>query len=97
MSTWIAEDVPWYQVDPSVRRLSMTDEDHAMSAPVRLGEFATEQEARSAVAGRLEDAAHFNHVQRSGQSDMYRTAAYAILLGVDGVRIKGRYHLVRKV
>lgn len=94
--SWIAEDVPWYQVDQTVDR-PWRDEDVAMSSPIRHGEFATEGEARKAVADKLREISTFNFVVRGGSAEMYRTAAAAITLGVDGVRIAGRFHRVREV
>lgn len=94
--SWIAEDVPWYQVDPTVDR-PRRDEDVAMSSPQRHGEFATEQEARQAVAGHLEEISTFNFVVRGGERELFLAAARTILLGAAGVRIHGRYHTVREV
>jgi hypothetical protein len=95
--SWIAEDVPWYQVDQESRRMTMTDEDYAMSAPRRLGEFATKQEARQAVAGDLEQSSTYSFVARGGEREKYLVAAQAVLAGVDGIRIHGRYYRVREV
>lgn len=95
--SWIAEDVPWYLVQPDLRRPSMTDEDVAMSAPRRLGEFATRGEAQAAVADDLEVSSHFNFIVRGGEREKYVLAAEAILAGVDGVQIHGRYYRVREV
>lgn len=95
--SWIAEDVPWYLITPSEKRLTMTDEDYAMSAPRRFGEFATEAEARSAVAGNLEESATYGFIVRGGEREKYLVAAQAVLAGVDGVRIHGRYYRVREV
>lgn len=95
--SWIAEDVPWYQVDKESRRPGMTDEDRAMSAPREFGEFGTESEARSAVAGDLEQSATYGFVVRGGEREKYLVAAQAVLAGVDGIRIHGRYYRVREV
>lgn len=94
--SWIAEDVPWYQVDQTSDR-PWRDEDVAMSSPQRHGEFATEQEARQAVAGHLEEISTFNFIVRGGERELFLTAAKTILLGAGGVRIHGRYHRVREV
>lgn len=95
--SFIAEDVPWYLVTPSEKRLTMTDEDVAMSSPRRFGEFATKQEARQAVAGHLEEISTFGFIVRGGEAEKYRVAAQAVLLGVDGIRIHGRFYRVREV
>lgn len=94
--SWIAEDVPWYSVDTTVDR-PWRDEDVAMSSPQRHGEFATEQEARQAVAGHLEEISTFGFIVRGGERELFLTAAKTILLGAGGVRIHGRYHRVREV
>ena len=93
--SWIAEDVPWYMIDKSVRG-PRTDEDAGMSAPVRLGEYATEQEARQAVAGHLEEISTFNFIVRGGERELFLNAAQTILQGAYGIRIHGRYHTVRE-
>ena len=90
---WIAEDVPWYSVSPGQRRMTMTDEDYAMSAPRRLGEFGTGREARLAVAAEL-DAISIHHV--GGEWLMHRAAAETLRQGADGIRISGRYYRVRQ-
>lgn len=96
--SWIAEDVPWYLVARFARDVSpMTDEDRAASAPRRFGEFATRGEAQAAVASDLETSSHFGFVVRGGEREKYILAAEAILAGVDGVRIHGRYYRVREV
>lgn len=94
--SWIAEDVPWYQVDQSAER-PWRDEDLAMSAPRKFGEFATVEEARQAVAGDLEASSTYNFVVRGGEREKYLAAAQAITLGASGVRIHGRYYRVREV
>lgn len=94
--SWIAEDVPWYQVDQTSDR-PWRDEDYAMSAPRRFGEFATEQEARQAVAGDLEASSAYGFIARGGETEKYLVAAQAVLLGVDGIRIHGRFYRVREV
>lgn len=94
--SWIAEDVPWYWINEQAPR-PWREEDLAASAPRRFGEFATEAEARQAVAGDLEESSTYNFVVRGGEAEKYRTAAMAVLLGVDGIRIKGRYYRVREV
>ncbi len=95
--SWIAEDVPWYSVDAESRRLIMTDEDYAMSAPRRFGEFATREEAQFAVADDLEHTSRYDYVTRGGEREKYAAAAQAILAGVDGVKVHGRFHRVREV
>lgn len=95
--SWIAEDVPWYLVAGSAKDVPpMTDEDRAMSAPRRFGEFATRGEAQAAVADDLEMSSHFRFIVRGGEREKYVLAAEAILAGVDGVRIHGRYYRVRE-
>ncbi len=94
--TWIAEHVPWYSVDKTLDR-PWRDEDIAMSMPVKLGDFATETDARVAVASDLVRSAEFGHVTRGGDAPKYMAAATAILAGVDGVRIYGRFWRVREV
>lgn len=95
--SWIAEDVPWYQIAKAVAHRPHTDEDIAMSAPIHLGEFDVEREARSAVHSHLYKISSFNHVLRAGESHKFAAAAHAILAGADGVRIDGRYYRVREV
>lgn len=94
--TWIAEHVPWYLIDKTLDR-PWRDEDVAMSAPVNLGEYGTETDARVAVASDLVRSAEFGHVTRGGDAPKYMAAATAILAGVDGVRIYGRFWRVREV
>lgn len=94
--SWIAEDVPWYSVDGTVSR-PWADEDVSMSSPQRHGEFATEREARQAVAGHLEEISTFGFIARGGERELFLTAAQAVLLGVDGIRIHGRFYRVREV
>jgi hypothetical protein len=67
--TWIAEDVPWYSVSKEGPRSGMTDEDYAMSAPRRFGEFATERDARNAVALDLINISTFDFVVRGGERE----------------------------
>jgi hypothetical protein len=93
--TWIAEDVPWYSVDRSTARV-MTDEDYAMSAPEVLGRFETETEARQAVARRLEQTASYCYANEQERS-MALAAAHAVIMGVTGVQVYGRYYRVREV
>lgn len=95
--SWIAEDVPWYAISPKAVRMEMTDEDYAMSAPRKFGEFATVEEARQAVAGDLEASSEFGFIVRGGEREKYLAAAQAVLAGVDGVRVHGRYYQVREV
>lgn len=94
--SWIAEDAPWYQVDKSADR-PWRDEDVAMSSPRRFGEFATEAEARQAVAEDLEVSSEYGFIVRGGEREKYLAAAQAVLAGVDGVRVHGRYYRVRQV
>lgn len=93
---WIAEHVPWYQVDKSVER-PWRDEDMAMSAPEKLGEFRTEDEARKEVAAHLVKCSNLGFIQRAGEGPKYVAAGTALLFGVDGVRLHGRFYRVREV
>lgn len=94
--TWIAEDVPWYSVDRSTARV-MTDEDYAMSAPEVLGRFDSRQGAEEEVAARLETMSELRIVARREEQELYLSAARAMLMGVDGIRIAGRFYRVREV
>lgn len=94
--SWIAEHVPWYSIEKTLDR-PWRDEDVAMSMPVKLGDFATETDARVAVASDLTRSAEFGHVARGGDAPKYLASASAILAGVDGVRIYGRFWRVRQV
>lgn len=95
MTTWFAEDVPWYSVDQSVPR-PMDDEGSAMSAPNVLGEFTSRVDAAEAVAGHLARIAAMSHVWMNGDSGKYQSAADAMQHGADGVRISGRFYRVRE-
>jgi hypothetical protein len=94
--SWIAEDVPWYMIDKSADR-PWRDEDVAMSSPRKFGEYATVEEARQAVAGDLEASSGYGFIVRGGEREKYLAAAQAVLAGVDGVRVHGRYYRVRQV
>jgi hypothetical protein len=93
--SWIAEDVPWYSVDKSVKG-PWRDEDVAMSAPRKLGKYDTEDEARAQVARELELIASYRYIKAGGESDKFVWAAETIRRGVDGIRISGRYYRVRE-
>lgn len=95
--SWIAEDVPWYQVSRASRSELMSDEDYAMSAPRRLGEFATADEARARLAEDLEQSSNYGYIIRGGEGGKFLAAAAAIEAGVDGVKVHGRYYRVREV
>lgn len=92
---YIAEDGPWYMVDTTVER-PWRDEDVAMSAPVRIGEFDTLEEAQNALHDKLWEYSEHDFIVRSGESVKYQIAAAAILAGVNGIRIDGRYYRVRE-
>lgn len=92
---FIAEDVPWYMVDRT-EVMPWRDEDVAMSAPERVGEFDTEDEARQALHELLLEISRYDFEIRGGESDKYTTAADAILFGADGIRLYGRYYRVRE-
>lgn len=95
--SWIAEDVPWYMIDKSVDR-PWRDEDVAMSAPRRLGKVDREDEARTLAVEDITECAHYNHVARAGETEMYLAQAEKIASGeADGVKIHGRYWRVREV
>lgn len=96
MSDWIAEDVAWHSVSREGARPGMTDEDHAMSAPVRIGGFPDRTAAGSAVAEHLIRMSGFTSVTSVRDRALYSAAADAMLAGADGVRISGRFYRVRE-
>lgn len=99
--TWIAEDVPWYLVDKSPRsrelQLGMTDEDYSMSAVRNLGEFADRRSAQIALSAELGQISTHRLIVDRDERWTYESAAHAVLAGVDGIRIHGRYYQIRQV
>lgn len=95
ITRYVAEDVPWYRVDRS-QKSPWRDEDLAMSAPRKLGECDTEDEARGVLSDYLLTCARMGHISREGERPMLQAAAMAVLLGVE-VRVHGRFYRVREV
>lgn len=101
---WVAEDVPWYMIDKDQER-PWRDEDVAMSSPTTVYKGDYENCLR-AMHNALNRISEMNHVQRSGEAALFRSAAqmfYNAMLADNrfphelGVRIAGRYHRVRPV
>lgn len=95
MSEWIAEDLPWHEVDPRTRHAGMTDEDYAMSAGRTIQRSPSERAARNALWIELTNISYLSHLSQR-ESTAFRDAADALDSGADGVRIAGRYYAVRK-
>lgn len=93
---WIAEDVPWYMVDRDSSR-PWRDEDVAMSAPIKIGRFDSETQAREALFKKLMEQSEYNFIKRSGESGTYRAAAMLILEPETSVKIYGRFYQVREI
>lgn len=94
--TYIAEDVPWYMIDKSIEA-PWRDEDVAMSAPTAIHTGEDEEHARGKIAMHLLNVSEMDHVWRSGNPQMYVSAANFFLRGGDGLRISGRYYRIREV
>lgn len=93
---WIAEDVPWYMVDRNHPR-PMDDETAGMSAPIRIGRFDSETQAREALFKKLMEQSEYNFIKRSGESGTYRAAAMLILEPETSIKIYGRFYRVREI
>lgn len=93
---YMAEDVPWYMVDSNQPR-PWSDDDMGMSAPVIIGKFDSEAQAREALFRKLMEQAEYNFVKRSGESGTYRAAAMLILEPETSIKIYGRFYRVREV
>lgn len=85
MTRYIAEDVP------EGARRPLTDEDAALSAPVR-ATHSTEQAARHALALSLMMS---THGMRAARQRIFYAAADAISAGVDAVTIGHRTYRIR--
>lgn len=99
---FIAEDVPAHNVEPWLDK-PRRDEDCAMSAPVRVGRFDTEDLARQALVDCLTKIAD-GYKERAEFSEYYKkdfllfSAAAAVLsCGSTAVKVYGRYYRVRPV
>lgn len=90
---WIAQDVPWHIVDTSTDK-PWRDEDRAMSAPQTIATGESEAHVRMELHMHLLKIAQFNHVRLAGETKLHQAAADAILAGVWGVRIHGRYYRI---
>lgn len=76
---WIAEDLAPWEVDPHYSgRKPWRDEDMAMASPVIFYKGESEDEARSALAGKLREYAQFRHIITDGSAPRYLAAAVEV-------------------